>query len=379
VLQRDAGVTLTALGEAVGDAYGAIHSAAGESLAGLRTIKALSIETQASDRIATAQQRLRNAEEDFWRLHGAGQVALQGGGAVVLALGIWIAVARFGAGPAQLVPLAAVFVRSIPLVGGLHDALLQWTHARPALDAVQALIQRFARNREPASAQSVAPMPCAAIVLRDVTVRYAGGSEPVLSQVSLALPVGSITAIEGPSGAGKSTLADVLAGLIEPDAGALEIDGEHLDPAGRRGWRRRVGHVAQDPMLFTGTIRDNLLLAAPQADNVRLATALREAAADYAEALPDGLDCRIGDGGRTLSGGEVQRLLLARALLQDPALLILDEATNALDAANEALVADALERLRGTKTIVIIAHHGALTALADRTFRLEQGRIVAGE
>jgi ATP-binding cassette subfamily C protein len=364
----------TELGEAVGQAYAGIHAASDEALAGLRVIKTLNVEASVAARIVAAQAALRRAEQGYWRLQGLGQVVLQAGAAAALAGFVWLSVTRLDAGTPQLVPLAAVIVRAVPLLGGVHDAWLQWVHARPTLAALEALLDRFAVTRESAGAV-VPPALHEAITLSDVTVRFAPGAPPVLAGITLKLPAHSITALEGPSGAGKSTLADVLGGLIAPDAGNMAIDGSVLGAAERRGWRTRVAYVPQEPLLFAGSVRDNLLLAQPNANETQLEAALRAAAADFALTLPGGLDCRVGDGGRTLSGGEVQRIALARALLRDPALLILDEATSALDPANEALIAGALAHLKGRVTVLIVAHHGTLTALADRRISLANGRI----
>ena len=150
-----------------------------------------------------------------------------------------------------------------------------------------------------------------------------------------------------------------------------------LDASVRRAWRKRVAYVHQEPVLLAASLRDNLRWAAPAASAAALETALREAAAEFAFALPQGPDTLLGDGGRRLSGGERQRLMLARALLRRPALLILDEATSALDPANEAQIVQALKRLKGTLTVVLIAHRGALSALADRTYRLDGGRLLS--
>lgn len=366
----------TQLGEAVGRAYAGIHAASGEALAGLRVIKTLNAEAPTAARIVAAQAALRRAEQGYWRLQGLGQVLLQAGAALALAGFVWVSVTRLGAGAPQLVPLAAVIVRAVPLLGGVHDAWLQWVHARPTLGALQTLFGRFAAAREREGIAAEPPALREAIALSGVAVRFAPNAPSVLVDITLELPAHSITALEGPSGAGKSTLADVLGGLIAPDAGSMAIDGLALGAAERRGWRTRVAYVPQEPLLFAGSVRDNLLLAQPNATEAQLETALRAAAADFALALPGGLDCRVGDGGRTLSGGEVQRIALARALLREPALLILDEATSALDPANEALIAGALAQLKGRVTVLIIAHHGALTALADRRVVLAEGRIV---
>ena len=206
---------------------------------------------------------------------------------------------------------------------------------------------------------------------------YPGRDTPALDAIDLTLPVGSLTVLTGPSGAGKSTLADVLGGLLASDSGALSLDGNALAPGERIAWRSQVAYVQQEPVLFHASLRDNLRWAAPEASEAQMADALRAASADFALALPGGLDTAVGDAGRQLSGGERQRIVLARALLRSPALLILDEPASALDPANEAAIAAAVARLRGRMTIVIIGHRGPLTETADRTVRLEGGRIVA--
>jgi ATP-binding cassette subfamily C protein len=365
------------LGEAAGTAYASLHAQSGGALTGLRTIKALAAEAPAAARIEAAQAKLRQAELGYWRMQGLAQLALQGGAALGLALFIWLAITRGDAGAAELVPLVAVVVRAVPLAGGVHQAWLHWHHAHPALASLNSLLAEFDAAREADGDAPAAPAFNRELRLEQATVRFAENGPPVLDGISLRLAAGSMTALSGPSGAGKTTLADLLGGLIAPDAGALLLDSVALSAAQRRGWRRRVAYVAQEPVLFAGTVRENLLLALPEASDAALGQALDRAAAQFVLALPGGLDCAIGDGGRSLSGGEVQRLLLARALLTDPALLILDEATSALDPANEALIAAALERLRGSVTLVIIAHHGALSRLADQTIRLDGGRIAA--
>ena len=365
------------LGEALGQAYAAVHGALGEGLGALREIKSLGSEARAAALAEQGFAQLRRSQLAFWRAQGLGQVVLQAGGAVALAGLIWLAVGRWAVPAALLLPLIAVFVRAVPLLGALQDAWLQCAHARPAITATLALIHTAEDAREPIDAAATAPTLTRELRLSGAGVQFAGAERAALTGIDLVIPAKQMVALIGPSGAGKSTLADLVGGLISPDSGALSIDGTVLDAGRRRAWREQVAYVHQEPVLLAASLRDNLRWAAPEANAAALEAALRAAAAEFAFALPQGLDTLLGDGGRTLSGGERQRLMLARALLRRPALLILDEATSALDPANEALIVQALERLKGTLTVLLIAHRGALSALADRTYTLASGKLIS--
>ena len=364
-----------ALGIALGQAYGRIHARLQDGLGALRVIKSSGSESRSAAEVLDEFAGLRTAQTAYVRDSALGQAVLQVSGAVVLAGLTWLAVTRWQIGVPQLLPLVALFARALPLLAALQQSLGELAHARPAVNNALALITRAEAAREPHDEGAKAPIPAQTIALDAVSLRF--GAAQVLDRVSLDLPVRGLTMLTGASGSGKSTLADVLGGLLGPDSGTLRIDGVALDPAQRRAWRKQIGYVQQDPVLLSGSVRYNLLWAAPGASDDDLRDALRQASADFALALPDGLDTRIGDGGRGLSGGERQRLMLARALLRKPALLILDEATSALDADNEAQIAAALARLKPQMAVLVIAHRGALTKLADRTYRLENGRLVS--
>ena len=368
-----------ALGAALSTAYAQVHGNLGEGLSALRVIKSLGREAEAEQASAAGFAGLRQAQLAFWRAQGRGQVALQAGGALALALLIWLAIARWHLGAATILPLVALFVRAVPLLGTVQEVWLNWSHARSAITSAQALIARAEAAREPDAVGIMAPALTRSIVLTDVTVEFAGASAAALADITLTLPAHGIIALTGPSGAGKSTLADLLGGLLSPDRGTVVIDGAVLDGPLRQAWRSRVAYVQQEPVLLAASIAENLRWAAPDASDAQLEAALRDAAAEFVFALPQGIETRVGDGGRVLSGGERQRLMLARGLLREPSLLILDEATSALDPANEALITAALARLRGRMAVVIICHRGALLALADQVVRLESGRIVAIE
>lgn len=372
-LRRRAG----ALGESLGAAYAAVHHGFGESLGALRAIKSQGAEGQAEDRALAGVEALRQAQRRYLLSHGLGQLALQAGGALALALLVWLAFSRWHFAAATIVPLVALLGRALPVLGGLQEAWQNWCHARPALDSARALIEAAEAARELPGEAPTGPCFERDLRLEEVSVRFAGEPRPALVDVDLTLPARGMMALIGPSGAGKSTLADLAGGLLSPDAGCIRLDGVRLEGALRQAWRSRVAYVHQDPAVVAGTVRENLLWGAPRVEEAVLQVALRDASAEFVHALPQGLETRLGDGGRILSGGERQRLMLARALLRDPALLILDEATSALDPVNEAAIADAIARLKTRMAVLVIAHRGALTALADQVVTLEAGRIAA--
>ncbi len=195
----------------------------------------------------------------------------------------------------------------------------------------------------------------------------------------MRFPARSTTAVVGQSGAGKSTLADVLTGLLAPDAGEMSVDGVPVAGARRRAWRRQVAYVPQDVYLFHDSIRNNLLWGQPDATENALRQALERAAASFVFRLPQGMETVVGDAGVRLSGGERQRLALARALLKRPSLLILDEATSALDLENEARICEAIEGLHGDLTVVVIGHRLPNLRRADQVVVLDAGRIAVQE
>nr|WP_275588815.1 ATP-binding cassette domain-containing protein [Croceicoccus hydrothermalis] len=210
-----------------------------------------------------------------------------------------------------------------------------------------------------------------------VVLTYAGAKAPALDGVSLVIPARKLTALVGRTGSGKTTIADLALGLLSTDSGSLTIDGVTLGNDNRRAWREYVSLVPQDPVLFHGSIRENLHLVRPDATDAEMEEALETAhILATIRRLPHGLDTAVGDRGQMLSGGERQRLALARALLRKPALLVLDEATSALDSVTEAEVVRALADIRHETSILAITHRPALLDVADHVVLLRDGRIV---
>ncbi|MDF8332995.1 ABC transporter ATP-binding protein [Novosphingobium cyanobacteriorum] len=366
------------LGEVLGRAYDDVHARTQESLGALRLIKSLGAESRVERDYAETFAELRRAQLAYSRSHGRGQGVLQVAGAAALAGSAWLAIERFHTSPAALLPLVALFVRALPALSSLQECWQEWLHGRSALDETATLMATLAAVQEPRAVSDPDPVPLApasTIAVERVTFHHPGRPEPVLDALTLELPVATTTALTGPSGAGKSTLADVFGALLLPESGTLMLDGAALPPQDLPRWRASVAYVQQEPLLFHTSIRENLLWARPDASEAELHAALADAAAQFVHALPQGLDTLVGDRGAWLSGGERQRIALARALLRRPALLILDEPTSALDAENEALIAAALQGLRGKLTILLIAHRGALAEVADRVVVLSRGIV----
>ena len=214
-----------------------------------------------------------------------------------------------------------------------------------------------------------------AVLFEGVSFRY-GGSRGGVRGVDLELPSGSITALVGESGAGKTTLARLLVGLARPEAGRILINGQDLTTLAPDSWRSALAWVPQAPYFTSGTIRENLLLGRPDADENEINAALEAAAADrFINRLPLGLDTVLGDRGAGLSGGELKRLALARAYVCRATLVVLDEPTAGLDPENERLVGEALEKLARGRTVLVISHREETLSRAERVAEMVDGRI----
>jgi ATP-binding cassette, subfamily B, bacterial len=220
------------------------------------------------------------------------------------------------------------------------------------------------------------PDPRGDVRLEDVRFAYDQGPE-VLHDVDLRVDAGATLALIGPTGAGKSTVAKLIARFYDPQGGRVTLDGVDLRQVRLADLRRAMGYVPQEGFLFSGTVLDNIRFGRPEATRAEVEAAARAVGADQVIAgLPDGYDTQVGERGALLAAGERQLVAFARAWIADPALLILDEATSNLDAASEARITDALQRLRSGRTTIIIAHRLSTIAQADQIAVVSDGRIV---
>jgi subfamily B ATP-binding cassette protein MsbA len=215
------------------------------------------------------------------------------------------------------------------------------------------------------------------IELRNVGLRYAPELDPALTDITLTLPKGQTVGLVGSSGAGKSSIADLLAGLYDPTEGEILVDGTNRASFDLVSWQQRLGVVSQDTFLFNATIAENIAFGTPGASRQAIEIAAEKAQASrFIEALPEGLDTRVGERGYRLSGGQRQRLSLARAILRDPELLILDEATSALDSESERLVQQAIDRFERKHTMLVIAHRLSTIVNVDLICVMDKGTII---
>jgi len=217
------------------------------------------------------------------------------------------------------------------------------------------------------------------IGFQNVSFAYGGPEVPALEGVTVTIPAGKITAITGPSGAGKSTLVDMLPRLIAPTGGQIVIDGVPLQDFELASLRQNISFVSQSPLLFGGTVAENVRYARPDAPMAEVVAACRKAyAEEFISELPDGFDTVIGEGGATLSGGQRQRLVLARAFLSDADLLILDEPTSSLDYKSEHYIQKAVEETQAATgmTVIVIAHRLSTIRNADQVIVLDRGRVI---
>lgn len=267
-------------------------------------------------------------------------------------------------------------------VGAISEVYAELQRAAGATERLLELLNApnalLANSRAP---QRTLPHGAAPLAIRFDSVAFSYPTRPdvrVLADIDLAIAPGEMVALVGPSGAGKSSLLDLLQRFYDPTAGAIYADGVDVRAMPLENLRQQIAWVPQDAVLFSGTVRDNLVYGLPRATDVELQQALNAAnAAEFVADLPDGLETRLGEGGIGLSGGQRQRLAIARALLTAPRLLLLDEATSALDAGSEHHIREAVRQLKGQCTLLVVAHRLSTVRDADRILVLNGGRIQA--
>jgi ATP-binding cassette, subfamily B, bacterial len=354
---------------------GAVSSVAHESFDGALVVKTLGLEESEVGRMDAATEQLRQTRVRVGTLRATFEPVIDGlpnmGMVALLAVGAWrISEDALTTGEVvQALALFGVLVFPMRVAGYLLEEL---PRSAVAADRLHGVLEGEVGT---SLLEGAAPLPHGPVGVEVERVRFGHDGEPALDDVDLRIEPGETVALVGPTGSGKSTLCSLLAGLVEPWSGTVRLGGVDLGEAHRDDVRGAVGLVFQETFLFADTVRENLTLGVDVPDE-EIDEALRVARAEFARTLPLGLDTVVGERGVTLSGGQRQRLALARALLRRPRLLLLDDATSAIDPVVEA---DILRNLRGDRgaTLLLVAHRLATIRLADRVLFLEGGRLVA--
>jgi ATP-binding cassette, subfamily B, bacterial PglK len=293
---------------------------------------------------------------------------------------------RGGADLQSILPILGMFalaaVRLIPSTSRLSSSLAQVRYRYASTEVIYGeLLALGHRPSEPlpgSAEEHASPIPFGqALVLDHVSYCYPGTRQPAIDDVSLKIPQGHWVGLIGSTGAGKTTLVDLILGLLAPSSGRILVDGRNLHD-NLPGWQRNIGYVPQTVYLIDDSVRRNIAFGVPQEliDDERVWRALRAAQIDhFVRLLPDGLNAIVGERGDRLSGGERQRLGIARALYHDPEVLVIDEATANLDPGTEAAIVEAIGKLRGKKTIIVISHRPAFVRNSDCIYMLARGRL----
>jgi ATP-binding cassette, subfamily B, bacterial PglK len=300
--------------------------------------------------------------------------------AMLLAVMLMTASGRSGTEAVSILSLFAY--AGFRVVPSANRIILNANSLRHGLGFVGALTADWAAledTDEPASPAGAWPPLERDLVIDNVSFGYGEGRTHALDGINLTIARGESVGIVGPTGAGKSTLVDVMLGLLRPARGRVLADGRDIRD-GLRAWQTQIGYVPQQVMLIDDTLRRNIAfgLDDDRIDEARVVEVVRTARlAPLVQSLPDGLNTRVGERGIRLSGGERQRIAIARSLYRDPAVLIFDEATSALDHQTEREIADAIDAVRGQRTVVVIAHRMTTVRNCDRLIVLDAGRVVA--
>jgi ATP-binding cassette subfamily C protein len=298
------------------------------------------------------------------------------GSVIILSLILFVSVQVLSIPTAGLLLLLFLFARVMPKFSSIQQNFQSFINMLPSFNRVMELQRRCEEAAETKTQRCEKIDMGHGIRFNKVSFGYDGNS-PVINDLDITIKAGQTTAIVGPSGAGKTTIADLLMGLIVPNEGRILIDEKEFGPERMKAWREQIGYVPQDTFLFNDTARANLLWASPASSEEEINRSLRFAAAEeFVNGLPKGLNTILGDRGILVSGGEKQRIALARALLRKPSLLILDEATSSLDSENEKRIQEAIEKLHGQMTILVISHRLSTIRGADIIHVVEGGHLV---
>ena len=346
-----------------------------EQLQNLPVVQAYRGEGQALRRFDAEQDRYLAAMKRSLFVRGAFTPTLEMMGIAAIALCLVFGARAVASEPQLAGKLLSFLAAAVLMYQPLKGLSGTFSEVAKGLSSADRLFEVLDAHAEAETGREAPPLS-SRLELEGVRLVYPDGRE-ALRGVDLVIEKGQTVALVGPSGAGKSTLLSLLLGLTRPSAGEVRWDGEPLSSYSLSSLRSRIAWVGQEPLLLSGTVRENLKLGAPAATDPQLWSALERANADtFVRAMPAQLDEEVGERGSRLSGGQKQRLAIARALLIEPSLLLLDEPTSSLDEASQAEVQKGLQQLMAGRTVLVVAHRLSTVAGASQVHRLEEGRVV---
>ena len=364
------------------DRIGDVGAQIDETLSGMRIVQAFTqegaerrrFESRVSDAFAAAMHRIRARALFFACVFFAVFAAV---GLVLWIGGNDLLTGRITAG--QLTAFLFYAILAASSIGALAEFHSDLQRAAGAAERLLQLLQTEPRIKAPEKPKPLPQPPQGSLAFERVTFTYpARPDRSALYDFSLAVKPGETVALVGPSGAGKTTVFQLVYRFYDPQQGRVLIDGVALPEADPADFRQRLALVPQEPVIFSGTVAENIRFGRPDAGEDEIRRAAETAAArEFIDALPGGFASQLGEKGVRLSGGQRQRIAIARAILRNPAILLLDEATSALDAESERAVQLALDRVMKGRTTLIIAHRLATVLKADRIVVMDEGRIVA--
>lgn len=347
-----------------------------EGLGGMRTIRSFGREPYEQERFDRASQQVRNTFLQLDMLGGLINPLYEVFSALLLLAILAIALLQNQSAMPTLLTFLFILYRLQPQVQQLDVARLGLVSTASSAEVVMSFLDT---SDKPYIRSGTVPFDKLkqAIYFESVSLTYNPEDQPAIEAVSVEFKRGQTTALVGPSGAGKSTIISLLCRFYEPTSGGIYIDDCSLKELNLMDWRKGIAIVSQDVHIFSGTVRDNIAYGRLEATEAEIFEAAKLANAhDFISQLPQGYDTKVGDRGVRLSGGQRQRIALARAIVRNPDILILDEATNALDSIAENLIQEALNTLSQNRTVIVIAHRLSTIENADKIIVMENGRAI---
>ncbi len=360
------------------DAAGGLNSLLHDNVAGIRQIKSYTLEPEKQDAFnqsSASYRKQQTALQRAWSIYGPG-MGFMGDCGLILLMGFgayWCIQGQVTIGQlAQFLMLLGMLYEPIGRLGGINNTMITGlVAARRVFEIIETDdVEDLGVGEKLGKIEGE-------IRFENVCFSYSP-DRPTISEVNLLVPAHQTVAIVGATGSGKSTLFQLLTRFYDPSSGTVYLDGKPNRELSKSSLRDALGYVTQESYLFDQTIRENLKIGKPDATDAELWSALEHACAkEFVERIPEGLDSRVGERGSHLSGGEKQRISIARAFLKDAPILLLDEATSAVDTKSEKLIQQALDELRANRTCLVIAHRLSTIKNANQIYVMKQGVVLA--